>query len=81
MIWSTKIPSVFCKSGDYLGCHPQHKCNSGLRQRQIGGAKQVNKKSRYGPAMRVQFNKYKFLMKGWLFKKRKFLLKVKVYRE
>ena len=39
-------PSVFCKSGDYLGCHPQHKCNSGLRQRQIGGAKQVNKKSR-----------------------------------
>tara|TARA_R110000764_G_scaffold44599_6_gene100438 strand:+ start:287 stop:1261 length:975 start_codon:yes stop_codon:yes gene_type:complete len=39
-------PSVFCKAGDYLGCHPQHKCNSGLRQRQIGGAKQVNKKSR-----------------------------------
>lgn len=30
-------PSVFCKSGDYLGCHAPHKCNSGLRQKK-GGA-------------------------------------------
>jgi len=46
-------PSVFCKAGDYLGCHPAHKCNSSLRQRQIGGAKQVNKKSRRRSSDRI----------------------------
>ena len=39
-------PNVYCKAGDYYGCHPQHKCNS-------AGAKQVSKKSRRSSADRI----------------------------
>lgn len=42
-------PNVWCQSGDYAGCHPQHKCNG-------GGARQVNKKSRRGSVDRISVN-------------------------
>ena len=42
-------PSVFCKSGDYLGCHAPHKCNSGLRQKKGGASTRANRRMSSNP--------------------------------